>query len=151
MESARYDSGGVYTSPDGKCANCITGTYHACRGGAPLTRCVVIKLDVDDTVFCTKPINIGTDLHEYCVVRAVNGTPWPLFLRRFDVPLVDARPDDPEPVVAIRRALRRGLVIEFAGRKDAESAPLNRWFRPEAKIRGPVSALLVFGYSADAQ
>lgn len=151
MESARYDSGGVYTSPDGKCANCITGTYHACRGGAPLTRCVVIKLDVDDTVFCTKPINIGTDLHEYCVVRAVNGTPWPLFLRRFDVPLVDARPDDPEPVVAIRRALRRGLVIEFAGRKDAESGPLNRWFRPEAKIRGPVSALLVFGYSADAQ
>jgi hypothetical protein len=51
-------------------------------------------------------------------------------------------------VVAIRKALERGLVVEFAVRRDHARLRRNEWFRPEANIRGPVAALLVDGYSA---
>ena len=149
MDIARYDSAGVYTSPDGKCVNFIRGTYHARRDADPLKRGSIVKLDTDNTVFWSKPFDIGTDLHTFCVRRAVNGTPVALFPLQFDVPLVEALPDDPEPVVEIRRALSNRLIVELSTRQDAESAPLNRWFHPDAGIRGPVAALLVYGYSSN--
>lgn len=144
-----YDSGGVYTSPDGKCFNGIIGTYYGSRGGPQLSRGTIVSLRPDDTVLPSVAFDIGSKRHHFFLRRAVGGEPAMMHSKhRFDVPLVDARDNDPPEVVAIRKALERGLVVEFAVRRDHARLRRNEWFRPEANIRGPVAALLVDGYSA---
>ena len=148
MAVVRYDSGGIYTSPGGQCFNGILGLYYAKRGTPQLTRGVVVSMRTDDTILPSCPIELGSKLHRLFVVRAVGGEPSLLCARhRFDVPIVEPRTNDPPEIVAIRNALRDGLVVEFAVRRYSSHLPLNEWFDPGANIRGPVAALLVMGYS----
>ena len=137
----------MYTNPEGKCFNTRLGTFHAYRGGPMLRRGTIVSLMEDDTVFQSVSFNIRSRMHGFCVWRAVNGKPRDILVNTFNVPLVEARSDDPEPIVAIRNALRNRLVIEFAARSNSQSLQLNQWFQPHANIRGPVAALLVEGYS----
>ena len=61
-ECAKYDSGGVYESPDGRCY-CILGTYHA-RRGARLTHGIIVSLRPDKTVISSHAFELGSRYHQ---------------------------------------------------------------------------------------
>ena len=144
----KYDSGGVYTSPDGKCFNGILGAYYARHDAPRLTHGIVVSLRPDKTIISSYPVELGSRYHRAFLIRAVNGEPAAMYPKlRFDVPLVAPSQDDSPHVFDIRNALHSRLAVEFAVRRSHAHLPINAWFSPEANIRGAVAALLVVGYS----